>query len=172
MTRVITSADAEAYSGSQVPLEEVRATLEGTELYATGESSDADQVGVLTDVSVRVAEQTTGSTPKPLDDWPDPDLVGTSEYCAIHEVREDVDDPELLAAILAAFIDTASALLRRELSPMAGQPADSWMRMFSVSFVGTRGTLVVVVTKTSGGCLGPQAGEESGFPHSGAGSRS
>jgi hypothetical protein len=115
MPRVIISADAEAYHGGQVPLEEVRITLEGTELYAAGESGYADQIGVLTDVSVRPAGQPTDSTPKPLSEWPNPDHVGTSEYRAIHETCEDVDDPDLLAAILVAFIDTASALLHREL---------------------------------------------------------
>jgi hypothetical protein len=115
MTRVLISADAEVYSGGQPPLEEVRTTLEGTGLYAAGAGGDADQIGVLTNVSVATGGQPIDSAPKPLAAWPNPDLVGTSEYRAIHETCEDVDDPETLAAVLWEFIDTAAALLRREL---------------------------------------------------------
>jgi hypothetical protein len=115
MTRVRISADAEVYGGGQLPLEEVRITLEGTALYAAGASGDAEQIGVLTDVSVGTGGQPIDSVPKPLGEWPNPDLVGTSEYRAIHETCEGVGDPETLAAILAEFIDMATALLRREL---------------------------------------------------------
>jgi hypothetical protein len=115
MTRVLISADAELFSGGPLPLEEVRITLEGTALYAADASGSADQVGVLTNISVRLASPAADTTPRPLSDWPNPDLVSTSEYRAIHETCEGVDDPETLAAILAEFIDTASALLRREL---------------------------------------------------------
>jgi hypothetical protein len=107
MRRISITAEIDSYSGKHLNLEDVHLTLLGTPIYGSG-ADDGYQIGELRDVSVR---QLDDPAPKPVADWPDPGLVGTSEYRAIHEVCEDVDDPETLAAILQAFVDTASALL-------------------------------------------------------------
>jgi hypothetical protein len=107
MHRIIVTAEVGAHPGKHPRLEDVRATLKATPVYGSG-PDDGRPIAELRDVSVR---HLSDPTPKPVADWPDPGLVCTSEYRAIHEVCEDVDDPGTLTAILQAFVDTASALL-------------------------------------------------------------
>jgi hypothetical protein len=107
MHRITVTAEVDAYPDKRPHLEDVRLTLEATPIYGSGQD-DGYPIADLREVSVR---HFNDPNPMPVADWPDPDLVCTSEYRAIHEVCEDVADPETLAAILQAFVDTASTLL-------------------------------------------------------------
>jgi hypothetical protein len=107
MRRISITAEVDPYPGKRPSLEDVRLTLLLTPIYGAG-ADDGNQIGELRDVSVHLVD---GHAPKAVAEWPNPGLVCTSEYRAIQEVCEDVDDPETLAAILQAFVDTASALL-------------------------------------------------------------
>jgi hypothetical protein len=113
MQRISITAEVDPYPGKHPSLEDVRLTLLAAPIHGSG-ADDGDPIADLRDVSVR---QLSDPAPKPVAEWPNPDLVGTSEYRAIHEVCEDVDDPALLAAILRAFADTASALLAGTVLP-------------------------------------------------------
>jgi hypothetical protein len=107
MRRISITAEVDPYPGKHPSLEDVRLTLLGAPIHGSG-ADDGYQIGELRDVSVHPIDD---PAPKPVAEWPSPDLVCTSEYRAIQEVCEDVDDPALLAAILSEFIDTAAALL-------------------------------------------------------------
>jgi hypothetical protein len=107
MQRIRVTAELDPYPGKRPSLEDVRLTLLMAPVYGDG-ADDGRPIAELHAVSVH---QVLDDDPRPVAAWPDPDLVCTSEYRAIHEVCEDVTDPDLLAAILLAFIDTASALL-------------------------------------------------------------
>lgn len=82
-----------------------------------GVQLEDDTLNELTHHVADVLDAAKTTRPRPVGEWPDPDVVGASEYRAIHEVCEDVGDPDLLAAILGQFIQTATALLHGRLSP-------------------------------------------------------
>jgi hypothetical protein len=89
-----------------------------------GVELEDDTLNELTHHVADVLDGAQTTRPRPVAEWPDPDVVGESEYRAIHEVCEDVGDPDVLAAILRQFIDTATALLHGRLSRNADPARD------------------------------------------------
>jgi hypothetical protein len=89
-----------------------------------GVELDDDTLNELAHHVADVLDGAQTARPRPVAEWPDPDVVGASEYRAIHEVCEDVEDLDLLASTLRQFIDTATALLSGRLSRTADPASD------------------------------------------------